>query len=79
MSSTQSMLKKYPQRIRSCNFGRLMKSKTRKNVVSFRVTENIRRILEQLTAKLTLSRGKRHTMTDILEEGLLLLAKREKV
>jgi hypothetical protein len=56
-----------------------MRVKSRHAVLSIKVTCEVRTLVEQLAAKLTLARRKRHTMTDVLVEGVRLLAKQEKV
>jgi hypothetical protein len=56
-----------------------MRVKSRHAVLSIKVTCEVRMLVEQLAAKLTLARRKRHTMTDVLVEGVRLLAKQEKV
>ena len=47
--------------------------------VNLLVTPKVRRAIEQLAAHLTIKTGDRHTMTDVIEQGVLDLAKREKV
>jgi hypothetical protein len=47
--------------------------------VSFRVSPEVRRLVELLAARLTVTRGRRHTMTEVLAEAIGLLARREGV
>lgn len=47
--------------------------------LAFRVTQEVRTLVEQLAAKLTVKRGERHTLTDVVIEGIYLLAKKEKL
>ncbi len=51
----------------------------RQTAVCFKVTNAHRHLLEQLAAQLTIKRGKKHTLTDVVEEGLSLLAKKHGV
>jgi hypothetical protein len=51
----------------------------RKKVMSFKLTDSIRPLLLQLGAQLTMQRGRKHTMSDIIEEALRLLAMKYKV
>ncbi len=51
----------------------------RQSVISLRVTPEVRRMIEQLAAVLTIRRGKRHTITDVMEESIRMLARKEKV
>jgi|HubBroStandDraft_3_1064219.scaffolds.fasta_scaffold982582_2 uncharacterized protein (DUF1778 family) len=50
-----------------------------KQVLSLRVSDRCRDLLRQVAARLALKRRRRCTMTEVLEEGVLLLAKREKL
>lgn len=38
--------------------------------MSFKVTAAIRKTIEQLAAELTIATGKKHTMTDVIEEAI---------
>ncbi len=51
----------------------------RQQTLSFKVTAEVRRVVELLAARLTESRGQRYTLTDVVEEALREKAKREKV
>jgi hypothetical protein len=50
--------------------------KERQSVVSFKVTAEVRRTIEAMAARLTLERERRHTLTDVIEEAVRVLAKR---
>ncbi len=56
-----------------------VKKGSRQKVLSFKVTPGIKTAIEQIAAALTTRRGERHTLTDVVEESVRLLAKREKV
>jgi hypothetical protein len=49
----------------------------RQRTMNFKVTEEFRSLVERLAERLTLRRGRRCTLTDVIEEGVRLLAKRE--
>jgi hypothetical protein len=49
--------------------------KKREHVMSFKVTQDVRTMVEQLAAHLAVKRGRRHTMTDVIEEGVTVLAR----
>lgn len=51
----------------------------RQSVMSFKVTQKMRRTIELLSAHLTIQRGSRYTLSDVMEESVLLLAKQEKI
>lgn len=51
----------------------------RQAVISFRVTAEVRALLDKLAVSLTAKWGQRCTLTDAIEEGLRLLARREGV
>ena len=51
----------------------------RQQVLSLRVTDAMRHTVEQLAAYLTIKRGERMTITDVLEEALRKLAEQEGV
>ena len=51
----------------------------RQAVVSFRITEEIRALVEQLSARLTIKQRRRFTLTDVLEEAIRRLAEQEGV
>ena len=51
----------------------------RQETMGFKVTAEVRRLVEQLAARMTVKRGERQTMTDVLEEAVRLLALRENV
>jgi hypothetical protein len=53
--------------------------KERREVVSFRVSQEIRALLENLLVKLITKRQERCTLTDVIEEALREKAKREGV
>ena len=46
----------------------------RQQVLSFKVTQQVRRTVELLAARLTVERGERYTLTDVVEEAVRLLA-----
>ena len=48
-------------------------------VVSMRATDEMRMLMEALAVRLTEKRQERTTLTDVMEEALRLLAKREGV
>lgn len=57
-----------------------MRNTTQRNcVLSLRAKPQVRRALEELSARLTLSTGKRWTLSDVLEAAIRLLARKEKV
>lgn len=51
----------------------------RQKVMSFKVTDAIRQLVEQLAARLTIKRQERVTLTDVVEAAVLALAKKEGV
>lgn len=51
----------------------------RQSVMSFKVTQEMRRTVELLAADLTIKRGSHHTLTDVVEEAIRLLAKKQGV
>lgn len=53
--------------------------RVRQHVLSFKVTPEIRSLVERLAAELTIRRGKRHTMTDVVEAAIRLFARKEKI
>jgi hypothetical protein len=54
-------------------------NKERQSVLSFKVTWEMRGIVERLSASLTLKSKRRWTLTDVVEEAIKVLAKREKL
>ncbi len=48
----------------------------RQDVLSVKVTRRHRRLVERLAAKLTIQAGRRHTLTDVVEEAIHLLARK---
>lgn len=46
--------------------------------MSFRVTPEIRQHVEALAAQLTLRTGRRHSLTDVIEQAITLLVAQEK-
>jgi len=54
-------------------------SEKRRTVLSLKVTAELRQTVELLAAHFTTKRRERHTMTDVLEEAIKDLAKREGV
>lgn len=51
----------------------------RNHFTGFNTSPEIRRLVELLAAKWTEKRGRRYTMTEVMEEAIRMLAKREKV
>ena len=51
----------------------------RQKVMSFKVTATMRRTVEVLAARLTIKRGRRVSLTDVVEDGIRALAKQEGV
>jgi hypothetical protein len=47
--------------------------------IAVKVSPSVRRLAERLAAHLTLRQDRRWSLTDVVNEGLLLLAEREKV
>lgn len=45
-------------------------SKYRQGILSLRITSEWRQYVEQTAAKLTIETGKRHSMTDVVEQAL---------
>jgi len=52
-------------------------SELRQSRINLLTTARVRRLLETLTAKLTIRTGRRHTMTQTVELALAELAERE--
>lgn len=55
----------------------MSKKRTSKRTSSLRLRPQSRNLLEQLLVALTARRGRRVTMTDILEEAVVAMAKKE--
>lgn len=53
------------------------RKKDRSMACGLKMTEEVRFLFEQLTAHFTLKMGKRHNLTDVLEEAIRRLAKDE--
>ncbi len=51
----------------------------RQHVMSLKVTEETRHLVEQLAARLTINCKERHTLTDVIELAVRELAERIKV
>ncbi len=47
--------------------------------MSFKVTADVRSTIERLASKLSLDVGVRYTLTDVIEEAIILLARRERI
>ena len=63
-----------PQRPIRLSFMRVKRE--RQTGLSLRVTDEMRRVVERLAAHLTLKTGRRHTLTDVIEEAIRRLAKK---
>ena len=55
------------------------KPKQTQSVISFRASDEFRQVIIDLAVKLTAKRKTPCTLTDVIEEAILFLAKREKV
>jgi hypothetical protein len=49
----------------------------RQKVVSFKVTHEVRSAIEKIAAKWTIKRGELYSLTDVIQEAIERLAKKE--